>query len=133
MFIENLTDGEKAAFLGLAKLLVEADEVLSPKETQLLSSLSDAAGVDAVSGSLKELAGAFQTRQSKASAMLEMMGLGLADGEYHPAEAALMAEFSNALGFTEDELLWMESWIVRQVSLVEEAANFMSQTGKGEL
>ena len=76
MFVENLTDGEKAAFLGLAKSLVEADEVLSPKETQLLSSLSDAAGVDAAPGSLKELAGAFQTRQSKVSAMLEMMGLG---------------------------------------------------------
>ena len=125
MFPENLTDGEKAAFLGLAKRLIEADEILSPKEIQLLGSLTDAAGVAAATGTVAELAAAFHTRQSKASALLELLGLGLSDDEYHPTEATLVAEVSNALGFTEDELTWMESWIVREASLIEEAVGFM--------
>lgn len=133
MFLENLSDGEKAAFLGLAKRLVEADEILSPKEIQLLASLTDAAGVAAANGTVADLAAAFHTRQCKASALLELLGLGLSDGEYHPAEATLVAEISNAFGFTKEELTWMESWIVRQASLIEEAADFMGHEKEEEI
>lgn len=133
MFLENLSDGEKAAFLGLAKTLIEADEILSPQESQLLASLTEAAGVAAVTGSVEALAAAFHTHKSKASALLELLGLGLTDGEYHPAEASLVADVSNAFGFAEEELAWMESWVVRQASLVEEAASFMSQENGEEM
>ena len=133
MFLENLTDGEKAAFLGLAKRLIEADEILSPKEIQLLASLTDTAGVAAATGTVADLAAAFHTHQSKASALLELLGLGLSDDEYHPAEATLVAEVSNALGFTKEELTWMESWVVRQASLVEEAVDFMRHEKKEEV
>ena len=133
MFLENLTDGEKAAFLGLAKRLIEADEILSPMEVQLLSSLTNAAGVAAATGTVADLAAAFHTRQSKASALFELLGLGLSDDEYHPAEATLVAEVSNALGFTKDELTWMESWIVREASLIEEAVDFMRHEKEEEI
>ena len=127
MFLENLRSDERAAFLGLAKKLVEADEVLSPQESELLMSLSDATGTVAATGSVTDLAAVFHTRRSKASALLELLGLGLSDDEYHPAEAALIAEVSNAFGFMDEELIWMESWIIRQASLVEEAADFMGR------
>ena len=52
------------------------------------------------------------------------MGLGYADGEYHPSESESIAEISRALGFTEDELVGMENCVVRQIALVEEAAGF---------
>ena len=133
MFLENLSDGEKAAFLGLAKKLIEADEVLSPKESQLLASLTDAADTAIATGSVADLAAAFRTRQCKASALLELLGLGLSDDEYHPAEAALVAEVSTAFGFTEEELVWMESWVVRQAYLIEEAVGFMNQKNGGEM
>ena len=90
MFLENLRNEERPAFLGLAKMLVEADEVLSPQESQLLMSLSDATGAIATTGSVTDLAAVFDTRQSKVSALLELLGLGLSDDEYHPAEATLV-------------------------------------------
>ena len=127
MFLENLIGREKSAFLGLAQKIVHADELLSPREAQLLSSLEVAAGETATEGTVEDLAAVFQTRQSRASALLELMGLGLADGEYHPAESRLIEEISEALGFTKDELIGMENWIVRQVSLIEEAAGFWTK------
>ena len=133
MFLENLSDGEKAAFLGLAKKLIEADQILSPKESQLLASLTETAGVAAATGSVEALAATFHTHKCKASALLELLGLGLADGEYHPAEAFLVAEVASAFGFAEEELAWMESWVIRQASLVEEASRFMSQEDREEM
>ena len=73
---------------------------------------------------MQELASAFQTRQSKVSALLELIGLGYADGEYRPIESALVGEISRALGFADDEVAGMESWVVRQTALLQEAAGF---------
>ena len=42
MFVENLVGPEKSAFLGLARKVVQADGVLSPREAQLLSSFAAA-------------------------------------------------------------------------------------------
>ena len=127
MFLENLIGKEKSAFLGLAQKVVHADGLLSAREAQLLTALEAAAGETVAQGTIDSLAAVFQTRQSRVSALLELMGLGLADGEYHPAETKLIKEIAKALGFTEDELIGMESWVVRQVALIEEAAGFWTE------
>ena len=57
------------------------------------------------------------------------MGLGLADGRYHPAERTVVAEIANAMGFNENELIGMENWVVRQAMLVQEAAGFWDEEG----
>jgi uncharacterized tellurite resistance protein B-like protein len=126
MFIQNLTGGETAAFLGLAHKIVQADGVLAPEEERLLSALAATAnyGGEAADGTVVELASAFGTRRARVSALLELMGLGFADGEYHPTEKALVVEIARALDVTEDELVGMESWVIRQVTLMEEAADF---------
>ena len=127
MFLENLIGREKSAFLGLAQKIVHADGLLAPREAQLLTTLEAATGETISYGAVEELVSVFQTRQSRVSALLELMGLGLADGEYHPAESALISEISRAFGFTEDELIGMEIWVVRQVALIEEAAGFWTE------
>ena len=127
MFLENLIGREKSAFLGLAQKVVQADGVLAPREAQLLASLEATVGEDVAEGTVEDLAATFQTRQSKVSALLELMGLGFTDGEYHPAEGRLIKKISKVLGFTEDELVGMENWVVRQVALIEEAAGFWTE------
>ena len=56
--------------------------------------------------------------------MLELIGLGFADGEYRPVESALIGEIARAMGIRDDEIAAMESWVIRQVALSEEAAGF---------
>ena len=129
MFLENLVGSEKSAFLGLAQRIVQADGALAPREAQLLEVLEAATEATASAGEVRELASAFRTRQSRVSALLELMGLGLADGEYHPAEKGMIADISKTMGFSEEELLWMEGWVVRQSHLLEEAADFWREEG----
>ena len=124
MFLENLTDGERSAFLGLARTLVHADGTLNGREEQVLGSLTAIAGEPVAEGTVEDLASAFQTRRAKVSALLELVGIGLIDGEYQPAERAMVAEVAKALGFSESELTEMEKWVVRQVALWDEAAQF---------
>ena len=125
--MENLIGPEKSAFLGLAQKVVHADGILAPSEAQLLASLEAVAGKTVAEGTIESLTAVFQTRQSRVSALIELMGLGLADGEYRPAESKLIEQIATALGFTTDELVGMENWIVRQVALIEEAAGFWTE------
>ena len=66
MFLENLTDGEKSAFLGLAHKLVQVDGLLRAREEQVLGSLTALADRPAAerapSGILLRH---FQTRKAK--------------------------------------------------------------------
>lgn len=124
MFVENLVGPEKSAFLGLARKVVQADGVLSPREAQLLSSFAAATGAEIADGTVQELAAEFQTRQSKVSALLELIGLGYADGEYRLIERTSIDEISRALGFDDNEVAAMESWVIRQTALLQEAAAF---------
>lgn len=124
MFLENLEPREKRAFLALAHKVVHADGVLAEREARILATLSDAIGAPALDGTVEELAAAFQSRRSKVSALLELMGIGYVDGEYHVAEIESVAEIARVLGFADDELVGLENWIVRQVALIEEAAGF---------
>ena len=126
MFLENMSGGEKSAFLGLAQELVRADGVLSSKEEELLASLTAMAGLQAAEGTLEDLAGTFQTRKAKVSALLELLGLALVDGEYRTATRAVVAGIAKAFCFGEDELRGMEAWVDRQIALIEEAAAFWS-------
>lgn len=124
MFLENLEPREKRAFLALALKVVHADGVLAEREARILATLSDAIGEPALEGTVEELAAVFQSRRSRVSALLELMGIGYADGEYHVAEIESVAEIARALGFPDDELVGLENWVVRQVALIEEAAGF---------
>jgi hypothetical protein len=128
VFLENLNVQEKAAFLGLAQHLIRADGVLAAEEENLLATLSAQSGAIApLEGSPAHLADQFETRRSKVSALLELMGLGFADGEYHPLEKALVLEVALAFGIDKAELFGMESWVIRQTALLEEARHFWNE------
>ena len=127
MFIENLTENEKAAFLGLAQKVIRADGVLAPKEELLLASWSSLGVHSPMDGTVERLASIFSTRRSRVSALLELLGLAFADGKYRRTERTLGAEIAQALGFTESELIAMENWVIRQVALVEEAVGFWEE------
>ena len=129
MFIKNLDGAQIGAFIGLARQVIRADGVLAPEEVGLLETIAQTAGFsgEPPAGTVAQLASAFTTRRAKASALLELMGLGFADGEYHPAEKDLIREIAQAFGFSDDELASMEGWVTRQVMLLEEAAGFWEE------
>lgn len=127
MFISNLSTKQQSAFLSLAKQLIASDGNIAPEETALFTTIQQQIplGVSPSDATLGTLGSVFECKKSKASMLLELLGLAHADQDYHATEKEFMQQVANACGVSENELRDMESWVVRQLSLVSEADQFM--------
>lgn len=127
MFIANLNSNQQSVFLALAKKLIESDGVVSSEEAEMLDTIQRQMekGVSPLDVELETLNSVFECKKSKASMLLELLGLAYADQDYHETEKSFMRQVVNACGISENELRDMESWVVRQLSLVREAVQFM--------
>lgn len=125
MFVTRLSSRQQGLLLTLGKKLIAADGHVHDKETELLAALQAqmVLGVEAIAA--YQLDEEFQTRESKAALLLELLGLAHADAEYHLDEQGFIAEVAQNIGVDKDLLADMESWVVRQFALVREAEEFM--------
>ncbi len=128
MFVHTLTDSQQNALLSLAKQFVHADAHLAEAEENVLELLAAEAGRDPAEeiadGELDALLASFDTRQSRAVVLLELIGVGHADDRFCPAESALLGTIAGKLGVSTDDLGAMESWVQRQLSLAREVGRF---------
>lgn len=127
MFIANLNSNQQSVFFGLAKKLINSDENVTSEETALLSTIQQQmmADVTPTDVSFDTLTDVFDCKKAKASLLLELLGLAHADQEYHSAEKDFVKQVATSCGVSCYELRDMESWVVRQLSLVREATQFM--------
>jgi len=127
MFISNLSTKQQSVFLSLAKRLIASDGNIAPDETALLETIQQQmpSGVSPSDTALDTLSTVFECKKSKASMLLELLGLAHADQDYHATEKEFMQQVASACGVSENELRDMESWVVRQLALVSEAVQFM--------
>lgn len=128
MFLYDLTENQKAAFLSLSKQLIGADERLAPDEATLLGLMKREMGFDGNPAfdkkNVTELLAEFDSRNAKVAVLLELMGVACSLGEYSRDQAPLIEEVASAFAISEEELLTMENWILRQMALNREAAGF---------
>ncbi|HCE2475722.1 TPA: TerB family tellurite resistance protein [Vibrio parahaemolyticus] len=99
MFIQNLEPKQQSALLYLAKEVMDADDELHECEDQVLSLLMSQvdASVTPEAISLEGLSALFDTNSSKASLLLELIGVAHADGDYHHNENALIKKIRSIL------------------------------------
>ena len=125
MFLNNLSETEKKAFLTLAKEFILVDGKLSPEEEDLVKIMKAEMGIDAGfpagEKSRIELFSLFSSKKSRISALIEMEGLGYANMEYHIQEKEFIKEMADSFGISTDELDTIDEWVVRQVALLYEA------------
>ena len=69
----------------------------------------------------------FSTQRARTSALLELLAVCVVDGEYHPAERAAMVQLADAMGVSAEELRQLESWVLRQAALLQEAEALMAE------
>lgn len=123
MFIQNLDVKQQAALLYLAKQIIDADNEVDDKEIEIfavLKSQVDASVVPAET-SLADLGNLFDSNSSKASLLLELIGVAHADGEYHAKEKSLINHYAEAMEVSSDKLEQLENWVRKQLSLSIEA------------
>lgn len=133
MFLHAMTRDERLAFIGLAKTIIEADGVTHEAEVNLLSAIALEAGTRAetvprraIDTTLRDV---FSTKRSQRAVMLELLGIAYSDGELHERESLLINEIARQFRLTEDDVLWMENWVSRQIQLAADAERFLSQEG----
>lgn len=125
MFIEKLNDRQQGIFLNLGKKMIAADGNIHDKETELLSALRAQMSPNVQETASSNLASDFQTQESKAALLLEILGLAHADEEYHLDEKSFVSGLAKEVGLDSDTLADMESWVLRQFALVREAQQFL--------
>lgn len=130
MFLHLLNETQQKAFLVLAKQFVEADRQLAEEEQNLLELMWAETGLEfdpeLPAGAGEDLLPVFDSRQARAAVLLELIGVGHADQEFHPDESAMLAKIASAFGVEEEELRRMDGWITRQLALAVEVETFWS-------
>lgn len=128
MFLHILNDQQQKAFLALARQFIEADKNLAEGERNLLELMYAETGqsfdAELPAGDTNALLQAFDSRQARSAVLLELIGVGHADDEFHPEESQFIRSVAAAFGVTEERIAQMESWVQRQLQLAVEAEQF---------
>jgi hypothetical protein len=130
MFLHILTLDQQTAFLALAKQFIAADEVLSGEEHNQLELAMAEVGWDfdeeVPEMSKEDIAKAFDTPSAQRVALLELIGIGLADQEFHPNENAFVCDMAQRWGIAEGTVPKLLSWVERQIALAREGEDLLA-------
>lgn len=132
MFLRDLTDDQKKAFLVLADKVVHADGNLAEEEKVLIAALTAEMGLASsvpADMDFASAAAAFSDRKSKVAVMLELIGIGHADGDFDKDETEIVKEIMRTFRITPVEFEIMSNWVLRQLALVREADELMTAEG----
>ena len=127
MFVQYLSERQQAALLHYSIEVMRADNVVEAEESVHLDMLRSQVrpGVEAEDISISELPDLFEDRPSRIALLLELVGMGLADKEFTVGESVLIGRLAAALEIGGDDLVSIQSWVGRQLELVEEALGLM--------
>jgi hypothetical protein len=121
MFLKDLDDKEKKAFLYLAKKLVLIDNKLMASELSLLKNLSEEMGIlvkDALEiDYINELNEIYKTKRSKMYILMELISLGYADNDFCVRENEFISGIANVLAISDKVLLTLEKWVTDEKNI----------------
>jgi hypothetical protein len=130
MFLHILNDRQLSAFLSLAKQFIAADEQLSSEESNHLELMMAETGwnfdEEVPDRPFEEAAAEIDSGRARKVTLLELIGVGHADDEFHPAENAFINTLAERWGVPAEEVAQMESWVQRQLALAREAEELIA-------
>lgn len=131
MFLHILTDTQQRAFLVLAREFIEADQYLAAEEQNLLELMwaetGQPFGPELAEGDRATLLAAFDTRQAQAAVLLELIGVGHADSEFHAQESQFIHDAAAKFGVPAERVRAMENWVERQLALARDVEQFWAE------
>ena len=130
MFLHELNDQQKEAFICLAHDVVVSDGELSPGEHLMMEKLKREIGLSPdfephyipVMG----IGNIFDSRHSRVATIIALIRLGYADGAFEIEEQFLLREVCDVFEVTEQDFTLIENWVRRLIALEKEAQSFMS-------
>jgi tellurite resistance protein len=131
MFLRDFEQAEQQAFIFFANEVIKADSKIDEKELDLLKALqnefSEIVEYKENKISEEDAIRALGKYSSKVSAVIELIGIALSDGEYSEDEKVYLKRISTKLGISDGKFLLLENWVLRQSALLEEVKYFLSE------
>ena len=133
MFLHELSHEQRAAFLVLARQVIDADHRLAIQEVERLDRLYAEAGVEAEHAeaplAVDGLMETFPTERSRVVVTLDLLLVGYADGALHETEETAIREIAARMGL--DAGVWEHAldWARRLHQLVVEAEDMGTLAG----
>ncbi|MCG9714956.1 TerB family tellurite resistance protein [Shewanella insulae] len=127
MFIQKLSKSQQSIFLTLANELMSVDGDISTKEVALLDFYKSQMEGDVKPSAYEPSAicGLFENKTSKIAMLLELIGLGHADGDYDNEEQSFIRKLARMIELDDSDVQQCESWVSKQIALISEANSMM--------
>ncbi|MDR4945397.1 TerB family tellurite resistance protein [Neobacillus cucumis] len=125
MFLEELEQEEKTAFLELAVMIASSDGNVSIFETTVLNKYQKELELEdykPTGMAVGEILKTFKSERSKNIVLTELFQLIYADGVFQDEEGEFVRLIKEHFGFEEDEFNSFKDWIekIRELSLTKE-------------
>ena len=128
MFLNQLTTAEKEAFISLSVHAANANGIVDEAEYEMLEEYckemgiaffdaKNVLGMDKIESVFKDA-----TSRNKKIALLEILGLLHADGNYDNKESDFIINYSQKIGLSEADVKKYSGFVNRYLSLVKEMA-----------
>lgn len=129
MFLSELSKDQKIAFHNIAIQLIYYDDILDTAEAGLIKNLDFEMGLLGKkipsNDVTEELLKLFDTKKSKIILLIELILIGNIDNEYSVEESEFIKQLAESLSISQIELMEMESWVFRKLSIDKEARRLM--------
>jgi hypothetical protein len=112
--------------------MVEADGIVVGQEMDALAALRHEMGLPVMAetvpkGDVEQLVSAFSSRRAKVAALLELLGLGYSDAEFHLDEKSLITVIAHEMKITAEDLALLEGWVKHHVRHIQQAFTLMQE------
>ena len=129
MFLHELNNRQKEAFICLAHDIVVSDGILSPGEEIMMAQLRREIGLSENFEPhyipTEGVDGIFDTIPARIAVIINLIRLGYADGAFEIEEQFLLKEICQRFEVTEQQFSVIENWVRRLIALEKEASSFM--------
>lgn len=131
MFLTQLTEAEKRAFMKLARDLVALNGVVA-EETEMLAAACREMHVQPEAGlalTFAEACRAFTSPRGRKIALMELMLLAKADGRVQDAESALILEVARCFELPDEAVTWSRRWAELVSELYRSGVRYLEEPG----
>lgn len=129
MFLNNLTPQQKEAFYRLAYSVAVSDGEMTDGEKLMLEEMKREMNLPADAKpayqEIRNVVSLFDTRNSRAIALISMIRVGFADGAYEIEEQCYIDDVRKIFEFTDKDFNLVTNWVKRLVSLEREVRAFI--------
>lgn len=129
MFLNQLTQREKEAFLELAHIISKSNGFVDEKEKQLIRQFEQEMGLEGyqIKGmSFEEIISTIQNDYSKKIFFIESLATAYADGEYQKEQEDIIIRLKEEFGYSDQLYRRFKEWMEKLTRLYSEINELMT-------